>query len=240
MKRILIMIAVAVFSASTVFAEGPAMWATVSATKKITKKWDVSAEAELRTHYGFDGGIDRVSLSVGTDYEIFSFLKIGVGYVFMNCHSQDRITRGQNFVPDYWYLRHRVNASLTGEVSFGDFSISLRERWQYTYRPEKYVPKFEEDFITPKNDELVKGKGKNVLRSRLELEYNIRSIKLSPYVSAEMYHSGSGLDKVRYTAGAKYKITKKHALELFYRYQDQSDEDDPDGHIIGIEYKFKF
>ena len=239
MKKKLFLCLLVAAGSSAAFAEGPALWSSISAEKKITKQWNAAAEVEYRSLPEFDG-TDRVSIGISTDYQILPFIKVDAGYTFMNCYSKDRITAKNNFIPSYWYARHRTFVSATGKIKFGMFSISLRERWQYTYRPEKSVPKFEADGETPKADEVVKGKGTNVLRSRLLVEYNIKPIKLSPYASVEMYHSGSGLDKTRYTVGAQYKITKKHSVEAYYRYQDRSDEDEVDGNIIGVSYKFKF
>lgn len=238
MKKLFISI-LAAASCIAACAEGPALWTTLSAEKKITKQWSAAAELEYRTLPEFDG-TDRVSFGISTDYQLLPFLKVDAGYTLMDCHEQDRWTSKKNFIPAYWYVRHRTFVSATGKIKFGALSISLRERWQYTYRPEKSVPKFEADGTTPKADEIVKGKGISVLRSRLQVEYNFKPLRLSPFAAVEMYHSGSGLDKTRYTLGAQYKISKKHSLEAYYRYQDHSDEDEVDGNIIGIGYKFKF
>lgn len=239
MKKKLFLCILVAAGSSMAFAEGPALWSSISAEKKITKQWSAAAEVEYRSLPGFDG-TDRVSIGLSADYQILPYVKVDAGYIFMNCHSEERWTAKKNFIPAYWYFRHRTFVSATGKMKFGMFTISLRERWQYTYRPEKSVPKFEADGETPKADEVVKGKGINVLRSRLLVEYNIKPIKLSPYASIELYHSGKGLDKTRYTVGIQYKITKKHSVEAYYRYQDHSDEDEMDGNIIGLGYKYKF
>jgi opacity protein-like surface antigen len=51
------------------------------------------------------------------------------------------------------------------------------------------------------------------------------------------------LQKVRYTAGVDWKLSKVHAVGAFYQYQKVNDDDDdyePDRHLLGITYKFKF
>ena len=40
---------------------------------------------------------------------------------------------------EYWGVRHRFNVSLTGSWKINRLELSLRERWQYTYRPEYTV-----------------------------------------------------------------------------------------------------
>ena len=94
---------------------------------------------------------------------------------------------------NYWGVRHRFNVSLTGSYSFGNLSVSLRERWQYTYRPEKTV---ERTKVSNGNveDKTYSGKGKNVWRNRLQLKYKVSSM-WRPYVNGETYVAGSGLDK---------------------------------------------
>lgn len=171
---------------------------------------------------------------------------------------------------DFWRTRHRVNVSLTGSVKIDRFKISLRERWQYTYQPEVSYDKTEYDVIRYNVDDwgwaqenmgLVehdgylwkvneegetkkdtkRGKGSNVLRSRLQVAYDIKNIPFEPYASCEMYHDDGGLKKTRYTIGGDYKIAKKHSIGLYYRYQDFSGSDEGEStHILGLGYKFKF
>ena len=82
-----------------------------------------------------------------------------------------------------------------------------------------------------------------VLRSRLQVEYDKKGLPIEPYASVEMYNDLDGfkIKKMRYTVGADYKITKKHSVGLYYRYQDFPDNDEGESsHILGIGYKFKF
>ena len=233
MKRIgLFLVFVGFFSAS-LFAGGTAVWSLVSATKKINKNWNAYVEAELRSHPNFTGGMGYFSFAVGTNYNICQYLSATATYVLIDRNTNGKYT-SDSYITDYWGLSHRFHFSLTGKVKFGDFSVSLRERWQYTYRPERYVAQLEKDMLTLREAALVKGNAKHLLRSRLQLGYGIRSINLSPYVSAELFSSDK-LDYVWYTVGAEYKINPQHVLDLYYRYQDKSSLN-----IIGVGYKYKF
>ena len=141
---------------------------------------------------------------------------------------------------------------MAGSVSAGYFSFSLRERWQYTYRPEaqdkKYNFKWAEDaddndYISGYAMEPVKGKGKNVLRSRLQVSYDIPNSKFEPFANAEMFNDNDGISKMRYQIGTDYKIKKKHVLSLTYRYQtvnNNDDEGEGNAHLIGLGYMYKF
>ena len=88
----------------------------------------------------------------------------------------------------------------------------------------------------------MEAKHKHVLRSRLEVEYNIAKSKFTPYVSCELYNSLSdrfAVEKTRWTIGSSYKINKKNSVSLYYRYIANGDEDEEGGHVIGVGYKFK-
>lgn len=36
------------------------------------------------------------------------------------------------------------------------------------------------------------------------------------------------------------KLSKKHALDFYYLYQNKADDDEANGHVIGAGYSFKF
>ena len=79
-----------------------------------------------------------------------------------------------------------MHASLTGTYKFqNNLRLSLRERWQYTYRPEKTVTRWDFD-NSWWEDKVRLGKGKNQLRSRLQLEYDKKKALLTPYASVEL------------------------------------------------------
>lgn len=61
----------------------------------------------------------------------------------------------------------------------------------------------------------------------------------------EFYHTlnnpqGNDLEKTRYTLGTEYKINKRSKLDLFYRYQSETDDEEDDGHVLGLGYSLKF
>ncbi|MBR5655219.1 MAG: DUF2490 domain-containing protein [Prevotella sp.] len=235
------------------------IWTSIEAQKKINKKFSVALEGELRTRDNVKTN-DRWSIGLDASYKLTKWLKASAGYTFLYDNNErisyyeegDRkVESGAVNVGDpkkraeYWAPRHRFNVSLTASQSFGNLEVSLRERWQYTYRPEKTVSSrysyWDEEW--DEEEHSFRGKGKNVLRSRLQLEYKLKSIGLTPYANVELYNAWD-VQKTRYTIGTEYKITKQHAMEFFYRYQDIRSNDDfepePDMHILGIGYKFKF
>ena len=247
MKRLICVLYTMAASLLTVGAQGDdfGMWYEIGAEKKLNKQWSVGLEGELRTRNN-TRTLDRWSAGIAAEYKIIKGLKASVGYTFLSDNNREEFDlksdglRPNKWTPSYWGVRHRVNFSLQGSTAWGRLGVSLRERWQYTYRPEASGRKYDFDEEAWK---AVKGKGRNVLRSRLQVEYDIPHWKLDPTASVEMFNAGHGVDKMRYQVGVDYKYRKKHVFALTYRYQTVNDDDDDNeanSHLIGLSYKFKF
>ena len=217
------------------------------AEKKINKQWSIGVEADLRTRNNFKT-MDRWSVGVGATYKFNKWLKADAGYKLLDYNMHEKIsykTSGDynHWRPSYWGLKHRVYAGLTGSYKFSNnIKLSLRERWQYTDRPEKTVQRW--DFDDEQwEDKVRSSKGKNQLRSRLEISYDKKHALFTPYASVELYNAWA-VEKVRYTIGTDIRLSKHHSLNAFYRFQDMksvdADDYDPDMHYLGVGYKFKF
>ena len=214
---------------------------SAGASRKIAKGLNAGFEAEFRSRNNFRTA-ERVSLEADISYKLLPWLKAGVGYILLIENNPEEITFHDNndynnWRPSYWGLRHRFVVSLTGSYKINRVELSLRERWQYTYRPSKMIDNFDFDEGEWEDHE-VKGKGKNVLRSRLQLEWDIPKCKFDPFASVE-FHTSKKLDKTRIIAGANYGLKKKHYFKLYYRYQ-LTKGDDPNMHMLGMGYTFKF
>ena len=231
---------------------------TLEAQKKISKNWSASLEGELRTRNNTKT-VDRWTLGLDVDYKVAKWLKASAGYTYLYDHNQrtsyfeesdSKVIDGDAEVgdpkryADYWGSRHRFNLSLTFDKKLiGDFRFSLRERWQYTYRPSQNVTRwsfFDNAYESEAHE--YSGKGKNVLRSRLQVEYDKKGLAITPYANVELFNAWN-LEKVRYNVGLDWKIAKQHSLGFFYRYQhvnNDEDELEPSIHMLGLGYKFKF
>ena len=225
------------------------------AEKKVNKELSIGVEADMRTRNDFKT-MDRWSVGIGATYKVSKWLKANAGYTLLNNNFREKTenytSSGGNakikWRPSYWDLRHRLYASATGSHKFSNgIKLSLRERWQYTYRPEdtptRYKLKISDKTMTLDDDYVRSGKGKNQLRSRLQVEYDKKGNRLTPYANAELYNSWA-VEKVRYTIGTDIRLNKKHSLGVYYRFQNMrsvdEDEYDPDMHYIGLGYQFKF
>ena len=144
--------------------------------------------------------------------------------------------------------RHRVTASVQAAAEFGRFKISLRESYQFTHRDsadfvkDKY--RYEDNSWTVKSS--MDGKSpsnSNVLRSKVNMDYDIPHWKLDPFVSYEMFNGiddSFKIEKSRITAGVEFSINKMHNFEVAYLWQNQYDDDEPAGSFICFDYTFEF
>lgn len=165
---------------------------------------------------------------------------------------------GYNHRHQFWRGRHRTSLSLTaGYQPNKRWSFSWKEVVQYSHynkaktTMDRYrVDDVEEDengalaytyYLDNDNIKEYKAKDRVLLRSKVGVDYNIRNCPVDPYLSAEY---GCGLNysanKWKFTAGADFKINKQNKIDLFYRYQTEDDDDEPNGHFIGLAYNIKF
>ena len=229
--------------------------AGVEVEKKINRQLTIDLEGELRTRNNFKT-MDRWKIGLGTSYKFNKWLKASVGYSLLDYNNREKVTyyiseSGNPKIkwrPSYWGIRHRFHASLTGSYKFSNgLKLSLRERWQYSYRPEsdvtRYKMRMDEKTMELDDDYVRDSKGKNQLRSRFQIEYDKKRALFTPYASIELYNSWA-IEKIRYEVGTDIRLTKQHGLAVFYRYQNMRNVDlgdyDPDMHYLGVGYKFKF
>ena len=260
------------------------LWTNVSIQKSLTSKLTLNGDFELRANDKV-GDVSRYSVAAGLTYKPLKYLHLGATYNFIRDHSLSSykehfkedddgeldledglpVLDGYNFYDSYWRNKHRINLEATGKVSFGRFTLSLRERYQYTHAAEVDVDR-DQYRLLPENfppsawtggelteingryayldDSDVKtknGKDSQILRSRLKVEYNINHCPLNPYLSYEFNNDLTEklhLDKTRLIVGTELKISKQHRLDFAYLFQDYHGRDNL--HAISVGYKFKF
>lgn len=221
------------------------IWTDASVEKKLTKRWSVEGGLGFRLRNDLQN-VDRWSLNLSTDYKLTNWLKASAGYSYLYDYHPERCTYQDDGdlnkrTMTYYGSRHRFNVSLTASHWFGNVGVSLRERWQYTYRPAQDSLRMDYQHQSKGYAYPVKGKGKNVWRQRLQLKLKTGSA-FTPYVSAESFVSDDGLDKMRYAAGAEIKLSKKHSLDVGYRFQKVNgtdDDTDTDRHVLSVGYTYK-
>jgi opacity protein-like surface antigen len=232
------------------------MWYEVEAQKKLSPKWNASLGAEFRTRDDAKTA-DRWSVGADMDYKILKTstfsLKASAGYSLLYDNNPEKLTfksdgSPKKWTPSYWGVRHRLKVGVAGSLDVGRFSFDLRERYQYTIRPEKADQRYafaydDDDNLVSHTLQAVKSKSRGMLRSRLQVGYNIAHCKVDPVAGVEMFSDDYGIQKMRYQIGVEWKLSKQHAFSLTYRYQDvggDDDDNDVNSHLIGLGYKFKF
>ena len=225
---------------------------SVEGEHRIDKKWSASMDLEMRTRNAL-GDVQRLSAGISINYKIGPWLKASAGYTFIGDHRRrvshydegDRdVVKGLAEVGDpknrriFWGMRHRTYADITATWKTEKLKLSLRERWQYTYRPEQIV-EGRYNYCYDKTDNaphLYHTKVTNMLRSRIHAEYGNRHV--TPYASLEAFNAWK-LKKVRCTAGVEWKLRKGHTIDTAYRYQHPTNGKH-DSHYLCLAYKFKF
>jgi len=246
-KRLIILLMTVAATASSVKAQSDdfGIWTEANVEKKLSTRLSVDGGVEWRLRDNASE-TERWSAGVGVEYKLTDWLKASAGYNFLYDNVYKENNKGTKYA-EFWRARQRFNVSLTASKSFGDLKVSLRERWQYTYRPEVTATRYylntttSHDAGEEADEHTYRGKGKNVWRNRLNLEYKVSKI-WRPYVAGESYVAGSGLEKMRLSLGTEIRLSKKHALDVGYTFQKVFDDDDDEGnkHILGLAYKFKF
>ena len=250
-KRIILLVLTIVASMTQLHAQSESgMILGLEVEKKINKQFGVGLEADYRSRNNFKTS-DRWSVGLNADYKLTKWLKADAGYNYLNTHFGEKITKGTSktkWRPSYWGARHRFHVSLGADYKvWSNLRVSLRERWQYTYRPEKSVDrwKIDENLKTKMLDAdyVRESKGKHQLRTRLQVEWDQKRAMFTPYANVEFYNK-MAIEKIRYTVGTDIKLSKQHSASLYYRFQDMrnsdAEETDPDMHYFGVGYKLKF
>ncbi len=156
----------------------------------------------------------------------------------------------------YWRQRHRTSLGLSFDYSPSKrWSFQLKETVQYNhYCAGDSINQMEHRFIynsfpppgqymerAQLDKKAVEAKDRFVLRSKFTVEYNIKGVPVNPFASVDY---GCGLNyttnKWKYSVGADYNINKKNRLTVYYRFQTEDDDDEPNGHMVGLGYKVKF
>ena len=157
--------------------------------------------------------------------------------------------KGYNETDRYWRNRHRTNIGLS--LSYAPnkrWSFSLKEIVQYSHfcKVDSIGRKKwrfnDDDELYFKLDPTSKGhKNQTILRSRLSASYDIKGFPIDLVASIEY---GCGLNykanKWKFIGGYDYKINKTNKLSVFYRYTTEDDDDEVNGHLVGLGYKVDF
>lgn len=196
------------------------MWNSFAITKKISDRWKVSLEEELR----FTKNISRFDIfftDLGFEYKINKHLSAGLNYRFYQNKNKDG-----DFI-----TQHRFSADIGYKQEIDRFTFAYRLQFQNK----------DEDFLSKSSENNVSN-----LRNKISVDYDIKNFKLEPYFQAELFRKyetdvNPYFNKVRWTLGAGYPVTKKSDIQIFYRIDNELNLSYPKNtYILGLGYKFSF
>lgn len=146
----------------------------------------------------------RSHTTIGLGYNPIQYLSLSAAYVL-------KLYGDQGWADVNKFLRHRVNLDVTGQVSLGQWKLSLRERLMMDARADEI-------------DLSEKNRVDYVLRSRLQAAYAIPNQPLSIVGKMEVFNTlnakyfGQYINELRPEIGLQWKVNKHNTLGLAYRY----------------------
>jgi opacity protein-like surface antigen len=187
------------------------LWTSVEIKKKLNYGLSLSLSEEYKMRDNFSN-TDKFETTIDLSWKALSFLKGGIAY----CRIDYNHPPNSN-PTEYWELRHRYIAYVVGSYDIGRFSLSLREKFQQTNRVGVVA-------------NVNRSNPTNVLRSKFEVDYNIRKSPFTPYASVEVYYALNEPDgvqdpaatkmvsEIRNAIGVEYSIKKNLAIDAGYLY----------------------
>jgi len=208
------------------FAQMPASWIELGLSRKIVKNLKFEFNPELRMLDDFK--MDSYILESGISYKAHKYLTIAGYYRF----------------EEAWDYKKSTGA-YKGKGSFNRFAFDVKSGYE--------LLRFSLQGRIRYTRELDKGTNASELRYRAKIDYNIKGIKLAPFVSVELFNDKSiseiekqmisgglkDIDKIRYTGGLSYGINKNNEVSLFYRLQDNRIKNESTN-IVGLSLSHDF
>lgn len=180
-----------VLSAVPVYAQADefATWSMIRVNHKILPDLKFSAAVEFRSKADLKQA-DRWGGDAGIMYNLLPCLQVEGVY---ELHYR-RLDKGE------WKFRHRYNLGVQVSADWGDFKISLRERFQETFS---------------------EGNVENRLRSRLKISYGPDKWRVKPYFAPELYQPIGDraffrVARMRYRPGVEIRLTRRCSADVFY------------------------
>ncbi len=186
---------------------------------KAARGLHLSAGYELRTKDSF-AGVERHQASVGVEYKVCDWFKVGAEYIFIGHYNSS-----ETFRP-----RHRVSLNLTGQYDAGSWRFSLKEKLQLTHKaydlnPYQSVP----NQLQLKSRFTVKYRGLRKVEPYAYFE--LRNIFNAPRCSATWSETSAAytdyeflgyndayVNRLRGSVGLDWNISKRHGIDFSLMY----------------------
>jgi len=227
---------------------------TLETDYKLAKGLHLGVEAEARFEDNF-ATFGRYQLGTGVTYKVSPWLKLGVGYLFIeNKNSSNE-----------WEPRHRGYFDATGSLRSGYWRFSLKERLQLTHRDDVNAYQTTPNALSLKSRAKVQYKGLGSVEPYAFLEARIylnapactATWDGSSYTSyAFNGYTDTYFNRFRGGAGIEWKLNKKNSFDFYlmadYCYDKEIDTnkegtklksltyDQTFAVTTGVGYKFSF
>ena len=206
-------------TSSSQFAEAHII---ASFVKSFDHGLSLTLEEEIRS-----APTHRSHTTIGLGYTPIKYLSLSAAYVL-------KLYGNQGWTDVNKFLRHRVNLDVTGQVSVGQWKLSLRERLMLDARADEI-------------DLREKNRVDYTLRSRLQAVYAIPNQPLSIVGKMEVFNTlnakylGQYINELRPEIGLQWKVDKHNTLNLAYRYNYvySRNIDMLDSGNVAIEHEYK-
>lgn len=178
--------------------------------------WNISAGLETELRLCPEKNTQNILITPQIEYSPAKFLSLGLEYRGEMEHQKDEDSQWTG----------RLGAHIKAKAQPGNLRLETRL---------KYC-NYSEDWDD--------GSHLQYLRTRLQVGYRIKPLKLTPYVSYEWFYNLSRelVDKDRYTVGAKKKFSKHHSMYLEYMLEEKFNRGihkmDINKHIIAVGYQY--
>ena len=216
-------------SAQTDDKQSPEVGARLSFAldKKIVKGLHISLDEQLRFDNNFKS-FDRFHTTVAVKYKVHENVKLGLGYAMINSYSSSSAS--------FKNMRHRIMADVTGTLKLGKWNLSLKERFQATFRTGDYnVYQNPACALTLKSRLMLKYKGFQKVEPYTYFE--VRNYLNAPVISAaydgSTYYTlegeesgdagwfltgfnGGYVNRYRGAIGIDIRIAKNHSLDFYF------------------------
>jgi hypothetical protein len=189
--------------------------------KEFFNTWKIEAAGCLKLEKN-STRVDEVNLDLKMFYAPLKFVTVGGGY---------RLTANQN-KQDIYERKHRYSLEIELGKKIDCFIVDFRIRYQ----------NMDDEFF---RNEINSVAEKNILRNRLQIKYNIRKNRLTPYVYTELYGQlatdGPFAVSIRSVIGGQYSSGKQGNLKTYLRIDRELNRENPFTYYnLGIGYVYLF
>jgi hypothetical protein len=191
----------------------------IGVKKDFYNYWTVLAESGLKLEKNATR-IDEINLDVNLIYSSLNFLQLSAGY---------RLTADRNR-HDIYECKHRYDIEAELKKKINRFVLTYRLRFQ----------NIDDEYF---QDE-VKGDAKNILRNRIQANYNIKRCRITPFANSELFcqltSSAPPVVSFRSVLGGSYAFDNHSNVRLYFRIDREMNAEFPyTYYFLGAGYMYK-